>query len=39
MNLRTVSSQVEAKLSEIFSEELTSGLAAARRFPRFRGDG
>ena len=28
MNLRRVSGQVEAKLSEIFSEELTSGLAA-----------
>ena len=28
MSLRRVSSQVEAKLSEIFSEELTSGLAA-----------
>ena len=28
MNLREISSQIEAKLSEIFSEELTSGLAA-----------
>lgn len=28
MNLREISSQIETKLSEIFSEELTSGLAA-----------
>lgn len=28
MDLREISSQIESKLSEIFSEELTSGLAA-----------
>ena len=28
MDLRKISGQIEEKLSEIFSEELTSGLAA-----------